>query len=467
MDYAIIKPKTIVPLSKLSSHYPFVVNQGGQEKGEIINFIIGNNKKVIRNNTDSLLYYNYLLRYSKLVNIASSLYRLHKNDELIEVKSRSLPAFLSFFFQGIKVDFSGNENQLLDANLLKKIFFKGIVHKTYGFFMKRRLIQNSNLLIKSYVEISTKLHADDISSSKSYCYLVYPFLLNYKRQINFIMGLFNRRNRFSLCGFDYDLKKIFCNILFRKHSSDIDIIQIEVRAVEAHIKKIGSRAGKTESRIKTILTTDEFEPYSFYYYQQFRKKVNGLRVKNVAHGAGIYCKYIDFDEFLVFTERQERFYENPFGEIKFSRLPFKEKPTNGSLGLSEKDNSGRDVVWIFQSVENLGLNYEARLQEFAIKRLSDVLRFRGSTLKVKLHPNTKRRARKKVVELLNECGAELIEKFEGTGYIFFTMYSTAYFDFSQYGRFFFVKDRYFSGSNLFDEDIKIIDINNIDEVFKK
>lgn len=200
-------------------------------------------------------------------------------------------------------------------SFIAKLLIKTIAHYIF------RLLGTIQLLFKekSTVKIIRKSYVDDVEGlfdqGAGVVRLIYPFPLNFKRQLRYIGFL--RKNKFSFVfsGLPYQVTDLIKLFLYRDYRH---FLKLENRAQILHAIEM-SRF----KNLKGIQCAEEYEIGSLLYGKMMRRL--GISVQNCAHGAGKYLPYHSYSLFDVLTREQQNYY----GHFNRSRHALKKiKPNN-------------------------------------------------------------------------------------------------------------------------------------------
>ena len=178
------------------------------------------------------------------------------------------------------------------------IIFKVFAH--WMFFLIG-LLANSNI-INSRTSIYRKGWVDDIENTfdaeaSSVVRAIYPFPINFRRQLRYLMFLRKKKYLFKLDGNPYIPSDVF-HFLLRRNVKALS--RMEARANIKHgfmIKKLG---------VSSVELSDEFDLGSLDFCRILNKLK--LSVTNAAHGVGKYLPVHGYQKFFVLTQRQADYY---------------------------------------------------------------------------------------------------------------------------------------------------------------
>jgi hypothetical protein len=303
-------------------------------------------------------------------------------------------------------------------------------------------------VIRAWVDVDEQLHLKYFQSSTVF---IYPFGINLFRSYKFIKYCFNKHESVTLMGIPYSFGK-FLNILFKKiRMNDFGIISFEIDGMVKHTKQLGT--------FDTIFTSDEYIPaiFSLYHNLKINKKV---KVINNCHGIGMYNRFINYDQILVFNEKQKSFYEICSPNVNFE---VKRKKTL----KKELKNSYQqiDIIFLEQGELNkYGLQYENALQDEIFNILNNISGIENLNILVKFHPNRSSESKHNVINNYpNITEFLMIDTNQNSCKYFLNLFSTAYFDFVDQGNFYFIYDQYFNPSKIFGTEIETVHIKKLEQ----
>ena len=204
--------------------------------------------------------------------------------------------------------------------------------------------------------------------------------------------------------------------------------------------------------IRNILTTEEFEVGSFSFSKQLIK--NGIHVTNACHGLSVYSPFVYYSKFLLINKKQQELY-SIFNEFLNFEIMYEENFNGDDFKVSK-------VIFVDQGdLSKLGLHYEGALRE----KVLDILNKSGENgqtpIQIKTHPNTKQAEIKRLQTQYKFL--PIIKNLEPPleDIVFITLYSTAYYDFRNYGSFLFIEDDLFNPSLFFGPKINTVHISEL------
>jgi hypothetical protein len=345
----------------------------------------------------------------------------------------------------IEVLDSGIDSYIKDGKLRRELydsFFSkpGVIKLLSKFFVHRifivlGLIQSVRVnrdlvisIVRAWVEVSFRIHGKDRFVRS--LILVCPFPFSIKRQLSFINVL--RRNNYTwvLSGIPYGL-----NGLIRAADGGVSFLEWECRAY----KKAGYNLIRRYPQLQSYFTEDD---YIFVANELNRcLKENGITVVNTSHGVNQSNPSVMAHIIEYLTPRQKEVYSlfSPGSKLIIQR--------NHSLEFNvERGNDtyfDNGVIFMLSNYSEAKQFYEDRLQLEALKLLRSTYQERFF---VKYHPNSKIRY---------EGYNEIKEVPTAKNLKFFTLSSTSYYTFRNYGEFYFVFDEFFDPRDIFGKEINL------------
>lgn len=329
----------------------------------------------------------------------------------------------------------GKINNLINLKLVIRYFFKIVINKLF-FIFNRKI--SAKILIRSWVEDCLDLYREEINDNKEVLFLVYPFSINIKRQLDFIKILKLNNYKYNFIGVDYSWIDYFSWIIKR---DNIYLAILEKNAYLKHAKFLYNNYNFEE-----LFTTDEFENSSFVFHNYLRNRKKFT--VNKAHGISKYCPYVSYDLFYVFNEAQKTFYYEFNKNIKYI---ISNKNIKKRLFKAEK------IVFVSQLSNNHVSEFIKKEEEQILKELEKL----NKTIYIKIHPNSKIEEKqngnfiyfKYNMNYLNEA-------------IILTLYSTTYYTLSKYGYCYLVETRDNKPQILFGNNASIIKLEEVLEFLK-
>ncbi len=286
-----------------------------------------------------------------------------------------------------------------------KFLLKYLVHKIYRLLFKVSRKKKAQIVQKSWVKLNYELF-NDISDRHV---LVLPFGINIHRQLAYITFLKKEGVSYSYYGYNYCFADVI-TIFFR--SNILELAKIEHRVYSTAAKEIIDTY-----KLSTFCTSDDVESGSHILNDVLRKK--NVKVINKSHGVGRYSPYISCDEFYLYGIGQRDFYKRNNRDISYVLYEFPKK--------YEKCLAGKRCIFVSQAT-NLNLDYQKYEQDL-IGDLGRVMESVGFELYVKVHPNLRNRTQRFGGYRITD---ELSSR-ENMGSLIVTVFSTAYYNFKQYG----------------------------------
>ncbi len=296
-----------------------------------------------------------------------------------------------------------------------------------------------SIVTRAWVEVTESLYPDLHKSSHI---LIYPFPMNLMRQLRFMKRILLGKKAASLEGLPYSLKGLSLPFISAERRLR-EIVKLETSAYLRHADEIVGRGAKT------LQTSDEFEVGSVALCSRLRER--GIPSINTAHGVGNYGPFQSYSEFVVLNSAQSDFYRERNPEIVF-RI---RTETNSIPAGTKTRNQHATIVFIHQNFRDLGLTFEDRLQLKIIGKLKEAALLFGINFVVKLHPNAATRN----IDEIRKCTGVTVARyisFDTIRPIFFTLNSTAYFDFRHLGPVLFYIDGSMRPETYFGNEIQTV-----------
>ncbi len=344
-----------------------------------------------------------------------------------------------YFAQKKGEKLENTENRYVKLSTLKlkmRITIKVFLNKAFlffGHFSKDKFVCDK--LVRTWVDVTYELYEKDIDRENT-LFVVYPFSINRKRQIDYIKFLKSKGIKYVYSGYNYAFTDLLKWLL---GSDDADLAALENNANERHADFLLNRI-----EFNQLLTTDEFEVSSFILNRKIKNA--GKKVINKAHGVGKYSPFVCYDEFWVFNSAQRNYYGTFSPEIIFQDYPV-DKPT--------VVESIKHVVLVSQQLTGNNESV-ADFENRVLKELSCTDKYKVC---VKLHPNSK------IEEHVDASGIEYFKTNPDymNNSVFLTAYSTAYLTFQKFGTTYLVGDALNDPSLVFGREARIIDIDSLKE----
>ena len=207
-----------------------------------------------------------------------------------------------------------------------------------------------------------------------------------KRQEKYIKHLKEKKRNY----FFYVPKLKFYNILkktikiyFNNNHGELKIPLINIIIQRNQIDNYIEYLLKEFPKVKKFYTKEEFHPGTTYLTEKLQE--NNIKVINFAHGNGVYCPFVNYDVFYVYSKMQKSAY---FGTTKFKYFPW-----NFSLKLPKNETQkSLAILFIAQNIftskiinsSNFKIYYKKVLNY--IEKLAEENRL---PVFVKYHPNSK------------------------------------------------------------------------------
>ena len=299
-----------------------------------------------------------------------------------------------------------------------KLILKTLLHKFYRIFflLNKNKIKNKNI-VKYWCDVDEKLHLSIIKTKSTFIF-IFPFVNNLKRAFLSIKKIYSSSNKKTLIGLPYSFKTLFRIVFSKQLYRDLAIIDHEYKAYNLHANDYDSATN--------IYTSDEFLTGIFITNNILIN--NKKSIINKAHGIGFYSPFISYTEFECFNEGQKLFYNTLNTKINY-------KTRFSSVKLLDTQIKS-NIVIIHQNFED----YKTRSLENSIQSsVLKILNLSGLNKNkyLKFHPNVKKKAKKHFLETY-ENFTEISDLNSLSEMSFIGISSTAYYDFRDFGNFFFI-----------------------------
>lgn len=326
-----------------------------------------------------------------------------------------------------------NKDKLVAVSRLKMVA-KVFVNWTYcllGCLFSRS--KGDQVLVRSWVDVSL-----DIYGSEGNYFLVYPFGLNFIRQVSFIRHLKRNKIGFQLAGYKYSFFKL---IKWLFSGRDVHLAELEISAYSEHAVFILNKFGSTK-----VLTTDDFEPASFVLNKVLIN--NDVVVENSAHGVGRYSPFICYSRFRVFNTSQRSYYEEFSPRVNYIIY--------GDSRLIEYGNKPSNVVFVDQLLVNDGSALE-QSQRNIFSTFETIEKKYNVKCYIKMHPNSRADHKEFSRHLWTKDFSELDSP------VFFTFFSTAYLTFQKYGPTYLLENEVFDPRVIFGAEARVVSVSQFED----
>lgn len=403
---------------------------------------------------DYKVYVNILVTHSVIAKIITAILFLIKSKRVDIIDWEQLPIDGNFHKNfGVSTPIGGKTNpnyasvDLIDKKHKWRLAGKFFLHRVYRAFSGR--LNQSPALVRSWVEISKDFFAERYDTD----YIaVYPFTLNWRRQVRYINQLREHKTKWRLWGLPYDCKTAV-RVFFFMSVSDREVVNFEKEAYEKHAREIKSLG------VSAVFTSDEFEAGAVAMHSSLRSE--GISVKNVAHGLSFSCPFVSYDVFQVYNLGQRDYYKR-----KSDVAHFKVMPTIFSSTLVDQEDGPSAplcIVFLDGNFKSSGLIFERKFQDRVVRSISQLASRTGIDFKVKAHPNL---PGAEIRQMETEFGVA-IEQSSGflatVTPVFVTLFSAGYYDFRQYGDFLFVTSGVEDLSAIYGESVNQVSFANLDD----
>jgi hypothetical protein len=273
-------------------------------------------------------------------------------------------------------DWSGKEPEYIDLSHGILLLLKAIAHNFFRLLSRvSRRHGARDILVRAWVEVTPKMYQNEVCQG---IVLIYPFALNFKRQLKFIIWCSKCAIRYEFSGLPYSISKIFVQLVKKIPCYQI-LLSAEKNANLQHCEELLKQGPKS------IFTSDEFEIGAFLLYEKL--VATGVSVVNTAHGVGQYCPYICYSEFRVISNYQSLFYRERNSSVKYSLLPPSNLRVAGIDRYELSLSKPLAFVLVHQPFKESGLTAEDFAMNYLDETLCDVSRELSVNYFIKMHPN--------------------------------------------------------------------------------
>lgn len=171
--------------------------------------------------------------------------------------------------------------------------------------------------------------------------------------------------------------------------------------------------------IKEFYTKEEFLPSTTYLTDLLKKK--NIKVINFAHGLGVYCPIVNYDEFYVFSKLQKDYYISSSSNFRYFKMEI--------LPIRQPKDVTRDfaVVFIAQTIlSSINSIIIKAAYKKTVEFIESLVRDLNIPIFVKYHPNSKE------VDKIFSDKIKIIEKISDLpsnyNFLSITLYSTYVFE---------------------------------------
>jgi hypothetical protein len=398
------------------------------------------------------------LKSNKLRTIASII-EFNKLYDIEEVNFDIDLTDFNHFFTSKHIVFFGKTNanqQWINKSELVYSILKWLANKLYSiiyFFSGKQAEKNkSNTVIRSWVDDAEKIYKAEFKTS---IILIYPFLLNPLRGLRYIRNCFKNYKYPVLVGIPYNFIDLIRIIFSKGVSFDGALIEFENKAMVKHANLFKD--------FNIIYTSDEYMVNSHVLHSILMQQ--SKKVINKAHGIGFYSPYVNYDEMHMYNENQINHYRTKNKSISYFIL--KESIIDSYIFTTAKKPA---IVFIDHgNLEQYNLFYESKLQHETILFLIDFCKKLEYPLYIKFSPQTSSTG---IDAVLKKYKYTLIcsnvEKLSlENNILFVNLFSTAYYDFSKYGKVLFIETDIFKPALMFGNDIECSSFENLEYNIRK
>ncbi len=270
-------------------------------------------------------------------------------------------------------DTPGSALQRVTFNAILLLISKSFLHRVFRYF--GRDPSYGRTFIRGWVEVTADMYPSEIRQGRL---LIYPFPLNFSRQLRFILWCRRTGINYSLTGQPYPLMRIFW-LLVKRIPYDIILADIEIYTNRRHAEEL------IRSNPLCFFTSDEFETAGFVLNAMLIDV--GVRVVNTAHGVGNYCPNISYSEFRILSNSQREFYASRNVDIKYTLLEGVRSRIHGLAPYRASLNKPVMLVLIHQPFYESSLDAEADALRHLDAVLSELALGLSINYAIKMHPN--------------------------------------------------------------------------------
>jgi len=439
-DYVEFENGEIILIKDFNKVFPMTMVRTNSLRVEVCEFIVDKYYQLLPNSLEWKILINLLSLRSNKVEIITALILMSRTKKIKVISTDFInKEFNQFFDYDIDIVSKSFKHSYIDKSQFMNAVIKFFINRLFRVLKKKRTSSNPSI-VRAWTEHDIGLHKEKFYSSYIY---IYPFGINLKRSFNFIKKCFKENNDVSLMGVPYSFNRLIK--IFLNKNKDLSLLEYEIDAMKRHADDF--------CNFKTVYTSDEFLPAVPALYHELTKK--NMSIINIAHGMGMLNPYNIYTKFKVVNELQKKFYEKFDQSIKYSIYRedyIKETYTDKKLETI--------LVFIHQNYYAYDWLYEEKLLQNVLTIFNEI-----TVLKVciKLHPNSTKKEKENI--FFNFQNLEEIEKFDCKkfNYIFFTLHSSAYYDFREIGPFIFIEDDLFKPTDYF-SNIQTIHIDNLNSL---
>lgn len=447
-NYITLENGEIIDIEKISYQFPFSMLQSDIITYEVSAFIA---EKVYLFPINSLEYkvaVNFLIQRSKKIYNIAAIVLLSRKYRINKICVEYInPTFLHFFGYQIQITNFKLSKKYLDKSAFLSSFIKYFPNRLFliahHLFFSKNKIEKS--VIRAWVDVDEKLHGSVINMSTIY---IYPFGINIFRSLNFINHCLKKYHSVSLMGVPYQMLGLIKMCFYRIKKSDLGIFLFEIEAMKKHSKQF--------NKFREIYTSDEYIPAIYALYQSVDPSIY---VVNNCHGIGVYNKYINYQQMIVFNSTQKDYYEiiNP-------KVEYRVKEQEIEKEHSLINNQILSFIYIDQfDLKKFNLFYEFEFQEKILSKLNELSNPNKNKIYIKFHPNRDERSRKKLLNKYKNINS-VIKIDDLINFTFINLSSTAYYDFRDIGKVIFIKDDLLTPEKIFGQHISSKTIEELEKI---
>jgi len=260
--------------------------------------------------------FNYLFMYDLSIHNKASLIKCFVDNKISSSKisdqfvSKKDEIFFKKYNLNIKIKKIINLNPILIQILhwlMKKIQF--IQYYTKRIEGLSRFDPNKKYLnlIRTRYDHTERIYLNNLNKSLNNTIIFIIPNLQRKRQQDYIKNLIRNKKDFFIYIPKITFKeilKIAIKIYFSSFPKDLKLPLIRVLIERIEIDKIVEKLKEKFPDLREFYTSDEIFPNSVYLTQKL-KDLN-IKVINFAHGLGIFCPFVYYDEFYIYSKLQKK-----------------------------------------------------------------------------------------------------------------------------------------------------------------
>ena len=403
---------------------------------------------------------NMLFLKSNRLRAIAAVIEYSKHAEITEVVYETdLSPFRSFFTGGEKISFIHLQQSPASwINSSERIIsiFKWVANILFTLYFllvgRKKTKKGIKSVIRTWVDDAEKIYGDKYESSVIF---IHPFFLNPIRGIKYIVHCFKTYRNVTLIGIPYQLGDLMSVVFSGGINFDKALVYFEAKAMKNHVHHY--------STFDIIYASDEYMVNAHLLYYDLM--INGKTVINKAHGIGYYSPYVEYSEMHMYNENQVDHYRKRNPHIRYYLL---DEYQVSEYKFAEKKPSA--IIFIDHgNLEQFNLYYEADLQQKILDQLRETASDLGISLFIKFSPQTlaaaQSRFHKKFPEYQTCSNLTAIR--DSYNAIFVNMFSTAYYDFSRFGKILFIETEVFKPNLMFGNNIECVGLSGLTTTVKQ